>query len=320
MTNKLHMPKKQIIAVLLLICLSFINSYAFMSQQDAGTTSAQFLKLGVGAKSAGMGNAAASVYNGTEAVYWNPANLAYLNQKEFSFSHTVWFENINYEWLAFAIPTRQYGVFAAAVQYVSYGSLNKVDNTGFSDGSFSPIDMALYLSYANTYKQFQFGTNIKYIYSKIENSASAAAVDLGLSVDLNDDKTSIGAVVTNFGTDMKFNKESAPLPFLFKMGCSHWIFNEWLVSFDLNFPRDNQLYVNLGTQYTISAGKDTDLFLRCGYDGRNKDIPGLNWINLGFGLAYLDYVFDYAFVPYGDIGMTHRLSVGIKFGESIKKE
>lgn len=311
------MIKNKIAAAFALICLLFANSYAFMSKEDVGTTSAQFLKLGIGAKSAGMGNAAVSVFNGTEAVYWNPANLAYITRKEFSFSHTVWFEDINYEWIAFAVPTEKYGVFAAAAQYVSYGDLGRVDNTGVSDGSFSPIDMALYLSYANGRGQVKFGGNLKYIYSKIENSASAVAADLGVNIDLNGDKTSIGAAVTNFGSDMKFNIESEPLPFLVKLGCSQWLSDAWLASLDLNFPRDNDFYVNLGTEYRVLAGKNTDLFFRCGYDGRNKDVPGFNWINLGFGISYLDYVFDYAFVPYGDIGMTHRLSFGIKFGKTI---
>ncbi|MFA7675629.1 MAG: PorV/PorQ family protein [Endomicrobiia bacterium] len=293
------------------------TSDAFLSKENIGTTSAQFLKLGIGAKSAGLGNAVSSVCNGSESIYWNPSNLAYLNQKEFSFSHTMWFEDINYEWLAFAMPTDKYGVFAVAVQYVSYGNLDKIDNVGVNNGSFSPIDMAVYLSYANRYKQFNFGGNLKYIYSKIENSASAVAIDLGTNYDFNN-KTSIAAVISNFGTDMKFNNEAEPLPFLFKLGGSHFITNDWLVALDLNFPKDNELYINLGTEYMIVAGDNTDFSIRAGYDGRNKDIPGLNWINLGFGIRYLDYVVDYSFVPYGEIGMTHRLSFSIKFGEKTE--
>lgn len=305
--------------VCLSVFLSVSPSAAFLSKNDIGTTSAQFLKLGVGAKSAGVGNAVTSVFNGTDAVYWNPANLNYIDQKELSFSHTVWFEDISYEWLAFALPTKRSGVFAFAAQYVSYGSLDKVDNTNVTDGSFSPVDMALYLSYANNYERLQFGGNIKYIYSKIENSASAVAADLGTNYDFADNKTSVGAVITNFGTDMKFNYENEPLPFLFKLGASRWIYPEWLVSLDFNFPKDNEFYVNFGTEYKLVSGKNTDCFFRAGYDGRNKDIPGFNWINLGFGIRYSDYVFDYAFVPYGDIGMTHRFSFGIKFGEIAEK-
>ena len=296
----------------------FTNSYAFLSKDGTGTTSAQFLKLGIGAKNAGMGNAVAGVYNGTDAIYWNPSNLNYITRKEISFSHTIWFEDISYEWLAFALPTTEYGTFGVAIQYVSYGSINRVDNNNVSDGSFSPIDMAIYLSYVNTYKNFNFGGNLKYIYSKIENSASAIALDLSSSYDITNELC-IGVAITNIGQQMKFNDESEDLPLLFKVGAAYWILNPWLVSLDLNFPNDNDFYFNLGTEYKVFTNEKTDIFIRAGYDGRNNDVPGFNWLNLGFGINYLDYVFDYAFVPYGDIGMTHRFSFSIKFGSEVEK-
>lgn len=303
----------------MLVLFSYVSAQAFLSSDDVGSTTAQFLKLGIGAKSAGMGNAVTSVNNGTDAIYWNPANLSYIDKKELSFSHTIWFEDVNYEWLAFALPTTEYGVFGFGLQYVSYGSIDKVDNTNISDGSFSPLDMALYLSYANSYDRLNFGLNLKYIYSKIEESASAIALDLGATYKFDNNKTSIGAALTNLGTSMKFNKESEDLPMLFKIGASHYLLDEWLVSLDLNFPKDNEIYFNFGTQYSIEIAENLDFAFRAGYEGRNKDIPGFNWINLGFGLEYLDYKFDYAFVPYGDIGMTHRFSFGIKFGKQVEK-
>jgi hypothetical protein len=310
---------KKIFITFVFVLFSFANAYAFLSSDDLGSTTAQFLKLGIGAKSAGMGNAVTAVYNGTDAIYWNPANLSYLDKKELSFSHTIWFEDVNYEWLAFVLPTTEYGVFGFGLQYVSYGSIDRIDNQQISDGSFSPLDMALYLSYATTYENIDMGLNLKYIYSKIEQSAYAIALDLGVNYNLSEN-TFIGATLTNLGTDMKFNKETEPLPLLFKVGASHYILDTWLVALDLNFPRDNEVYVDFGTEYSILIAENLNFAFRAGYEGRNKDIPGFNWINLGFGLDYLDYAFDYAFVPYGDIGMTHRFSFSIKFGQQVEKK
>jgi len=310
---------KKIFIIFVFACISFTNAHAFLSSDDLGSTTAQFLKLGIGAKSAGMGNAVTAVYNGTEAIYWNPANLSYLDKKELSFSHTIWFEDVNYEWLSFVLPTTEYGVFGFGLQYVSYGSIDRIDNQQISDGSFSPLDMALYLSYATTYENIDMGLNLKYIYSKIEQSAYALALDLGINYNLSE-KTFIGATLTNLGTDMKFNKETEPLPLLFKAGVSHYILDTWLVALDLNFPRDNEVYIDFGTEYSFLIAENLNFAFRAGYEGRNKDIPGFNWINLGFGLDYLDYAFDYAFVPYGDIGMTHRFSFSIKFGQQVEKK
>lgn len=310
--------KKQLFVFIALCLFLSVNAYAFLSKDGIGTTSAQFLKLGIGAKNAGMGNAVSGVRNGTDAIYWNPANLNYINRKEISFSHTVWFEDISYEWLAFVLPTSKLGNFGVAVQYVSYGDLDRIDNNRKAEGYFSPVDMAIYLSYANSYKKFNFGGNLKYIYSKIENAASAYALDLAASYDVTD-KMCLGAVVSNIGTKMKFNNEEEDLPLLFKVGSSYKILKSWIVALDLNFPNDNDFYFNFGTEYNVFSSKKTDILIRAGYDGRNNDVPGFNWLNLGFGINYLDYIFDYAFVPYGDIGMTHRFSFSIKFGSEVQK-
>ena len=312
---------KKFFTIFSMVLFSYVNAQAgvFLSKDGIGTTTAQFLKLGIGAQSAGMGNAVTSIANGTDSIYSNPANLNYLEKIELSFSHTMWFEDVNYEWFAIAIPTQKAGVFGIGLQYVSYGSLNKFDNTNTFDGSFSPLDIAGYLSYANFYERLNFGFNIKYIYSKIEESASTFALDIGTTYDLGNDRTYIGATISNLGKDMKFNYKTESLPFLFKLGISHYLLEQLLVALDLNFPNDNEFYVNVGTQYCIEVANDINFTFMAGYEGRNKDIEGFNWINLGFGIKYLDYSLNYAFVPYGDIGMTHRISLSIKLGNQIEK-
>ena len=132
---------KSLSIIFALIFFSYANVQAFFSKDDIGSTTAQFLKLGIGAQSAGMGNAVTTIFNGTDAIYWNPANLNFIDRKEFSFSHTIWFEDVNYEWLAFALPTQYFGVFGFAFQYVSYGTIDKIDNEQNSDGSFSPLPL-----------------------------------------------------------------------------------------------------------------------------------------------------------------------------------
>ncbi len=316
------MPMEKLIkwaSVVILFLSAVCNAHAFLSSQDTGTAAAQFLKLGIGAKNAAMGNASVSNLCGSDAVYWNPANLAPIEQKTVSFSHTAWFENINYEWVSFAVPFEKNGTLAVALQYVSYGTMAKINSYAVTEGSFSPADTALYLSYARSYGSLQFGANLKYINCKIDNSASAFAVDFGTNFDLSDGKTSVAAAVSNIGTNIKFNNESEKLPVLLKTGISSYVTDNLLLALDLNFPNDNNLYFNAGGEYLFSLSSQTDFFLRAGYDGRNKDIPGLNWLNTGFGINYMDFSFDYAFVPYGDLGMTHRFSFSVKFGEVVKK-
>ena len=296
--------------------LLFLVSYSYAASSKIGTTAVQFLKLGIGAENAAMGNVGVSNTQNGNAIYWNPANTSCLTKKEFSFSHTIWFEDINYEWLSFVIPTQTSGAFGIVAQYVSYGSMDKIDISGTKTGSFSPTDLAVYLSYSNHYKKFMFGGNLKYINTTIENSASAFALDFGTTYKI-DKKTSAGLAFSNLGTKIKFNNTEEELPFIVKAGASRIIIDNLLIVLDLNFPNDNDLYINFGGQYLILLGEMFDLKLRAGYDGRNKDIPGFNWLNFGFGVGFNDLSFDYAFIPCGDIGMTHRFSFSIKFGKDI---
>jgi len=52
---------------------------------------------------------------------------------------------------------------------------------------------------------------------------------------------------------------------------------------------------------------------RVGYNTAAKDTGGLNGISAGIGFVYLNYGIDYAFVPYGDLGNTQRISLSAKF-------
>jgi len=49
---------------------------------DPGTTSANFLKLGIGPRAVAMGEAQVGLANDVYATYWNPAGLAQLQNRE----------------------------------------------------------------------------------------------------------------------------------------------------------------------------------------------------------------------------------------------
>ena len=48
-----------------------------------GTTAAQFLKIGVGARALAMGGAYTATSNDATALYWNPAGLSSLKKMKF---------------------------------------------------------------------------------------------------------------------------------------------------------------------------------------------------------------------------------------------
>lgn len=314
--------KKKILSLLFLFFS--VNAFAF-SNSEIGTKGAAFLKLGSGAKAIGMANAFTAVPDGSsDMIYWNPAGLASMIKKEVSFMYSSYFEDISYEWASFALPT-VHGVFGLAFQHLSYGSLPGIDENRNIMADFSPYDISVYLSFSKFFifdneSVLDYGINLKYIYSKIENDAWAIAFDGGLIYTLKDQLTSIGFALQNLGTDLQYDQKKEALPLNFKLGVSRILFKNLMLNLDIIIPTDNDIFAAFGGQYKANINEDADIFFRAGYDGRQKDVPGFSGFNAGFGAQYKDLTFDYAFSPFGDLGSAHRVSLSLRFGKELTDE
>jgi hypothetical protein len=293
------------------LCGSFAGA-SFMSK-DAGTSTAQFLKLGAGARAAGLGEAFAGLADDSTSIYWNPAGLTRLDGKSLSMMHAVWFGETSYDWLAYAMPLGKRWAFGVGAQYMSYGNITKIDSAGSVGGDISPSDVAFSLSIAKDLKFVSFGVNLKYVASKIENSAVAYGGDAGLLSAFMDGRMRVGLAVQNIGTKMKFISEEDPLPMNIKLGGAFYISDKLTMAVDANQPVDNEMTYGAGAEYRIDISRVMSVAWRVGYNTRNKDTGGLNGICAGAGCDCCNYTIDYAFVPYGDLGQTQRISLGIKF-------
>jgi hypothetical protein len=77
--------------------------------QRAGTSSATFLRIGVGARAVGMGESFVAVANDPSAIYWNPAGLASLQRRELAVSHVEWPADVSFSHLTLVLPSRRFG-------------------------------------------------------------------------------------------------------------------------------------------------------------------------------------------------------------------
>ena len=308
--------KKLILATAIAV-LGVNVSFGAFSANDAGTSTAQFLKLGAGARATAMGNSSVGLSGDSTDIYWNPAGLNGVTGKgSLSVMNAAWFEGISYDWASFAMPYKNWGVFGVGVQYLSYGSIDQMDDTGLQTGSFSPTDMCVSLSYARKFKGIDLGANVKYVSLKILDTAAAYAVDLGAQYkakNLLNNKLTLGCAVQNMGTQIKFIDQSDPLPFNIKVGGAYEIKSNWLAVLDVNAPIDNAVFAGAGTEYVYRVKEKIDLIGRAGYNTENIQTGGMNGVTAGIGVRYAGYCLDYAFVPYGDLGNTQRISLSIGF-------
>jgi len=301
------------ISITVIVTVFIVNmGFAAFNKDDAGTSSAQFLKLGVGGRATSMGNAYVGVADDSTAIYWNPAGINRIENVSVSVAHNIMFENIFYDWVSGA-KKFGFGTLGVGIQYLSYGSIDETDDTGLGIGSFKPNDMALSISYGREIKDVSLGLNVKYISEKIKKTASAFAFDIGGMYKMMYEKLTLGIAAQNIGTKMKFEDEKESLPLNIKVGGAYRIKKDWLVAFDINAPYDDETNLGAGLEHALRITKDINVFGRAGYNTSLKNTGGLNGLTAGLGGSYMGYCLDYAFVPFGDLGNSHRVSLGIKF-------
>ncbi len=279
-----------------------------------GTTGAQFLKIGIGARPIGMGGTYAGIADDVNTIYWNPAGLAQITGKELMAQHIVWFQEVNYEYLAYAQPMGKIGAFGLSVSYLYMGGIEKrTSDTPAPDSTFGAWDGALTLAYGKKLsKNLLLGGNLKYIYRTIDDKmAQGGAVDLGALYRFTN-KLQVALVAQNLGTPMKFIDQGDPLPLNIKLGVGYKLLKDKLtLGLDVNYPIDNNLNANIGAEYNLKFG-NFSFPLRVGYKTLN-DFKTIDSLGVGLGFSWTGYALDIAWVPYGDLGNTYRVSLKIKF-------
>ncbi len=283
--------------------------------EDAGTSGAQLLKIGVGAKAVGMGESYVAAADDVYAAYWNPAGLTHVETNQFGFMHNEWFEDIRYEFLGYVQPMGELGTLAGSISYISMGDLERTDETGTVVGdSFHPYDILLGLSFGRRLSDdISIGVNGKFLREKIdEESADEFAVDIGGLYFIPNSGLILGVNVQHLGTKMKFIEESFSLPLNVKFGAAYRLIDGALtIATDVNRPVDNYVNVGLGAEYKIMGIMN----LRGGYRytvGGNP-LGTASGLRAGVGVEITDYKIDYAFVPYGELGQAHRISLVASF-------
>ncbi|MCK4237159.1 MAG: PorV/PorQ family protein, partial [Candidatus Krumholzibacteria bacterium] len=84
------MKRKAIMGAVLLVLVPSLIFGGTRPFEKVGTFAAQFLKIGVSARAAGMGNAFTASANDASSIYWNPAGMVELTRTQVTVNSIVW--------------------------------------------------------------------------------------------------------------------------------------------------------------------------------------------------------------------------------------
>ena len=302
-----------IIIVLILVCVPVIADNTDI-HENAGTRAMTFLKIGVGAEAIGMGESQVAAADDLYASYWNPAGLAKLQKPQLALMHNEWFAGINHEFVGVALPFGNIGTLGASASFLSFGELQGRDAEGNETKIFRPYDLAVIFSYARNFgSSIAFGANAKFLREQIaDETGTGIAFDLGGLYTFSDMPLSLGVNAQHLGPRVTFIEEAFGLPVTIRLGAAYRLWNEALVlTTDVIRPADNDISVGLGAGYTIG----NILQLRSGYRYQigGNDLGAISGLTGGFGLTLLRFQIDYALVPFGVLGLTHRFSLVANF-------
>lgn len=312
-------------------------------QAKVGTSGAQFLEIGISSRAIGMGEAFVGIADDASALYYNPGGIALFDQYELMYTHVDYPADIQYEFLGVILPTPQfYGNLGFSAYLLHTGDMD-VTTYSHPDGNgqkFSAGDLALAATYSPSLTDhFSIGLTFKYIYQFLEmEEANGWAIDVGTYYNTGYRDFTICMMIANFGPDMKFIKETYPLPIDFRFGTAINIIegdnNKLTWSIQASRPSDNLEKFNTGFEYwlndmfAIRAGKkfqydynDSDILPQelvdsSPFDGREK-FNLTSGITFGFGVkvpvttALMQI--DYAYQDFGYLDTIHRFSFDFKF-------
>ncbi|PIP20999.1 MAG: hypothetical protein COX40_01740 [Candidatus Omnitrophica bacterium CG23_combo_of_CG06-09_8_20_14_all_40_11] len=311
-----------IINSLLIILSITLSVYA----SGPGTNVAEFLRIGIGARPLGMGEAYSAISDDVYGINSNPAGIVNIEKNEVSLTHVKWFAGIGMDNILFAKRIKEKGTMGIGVISLDSGNISETDMDALEEiietgRDYKITDIALTISYATKLNAKLFGVkmpvssaglNMKYYQEQIKDSRSnGVGVDCGFKYDVPKKDISLGLVIQNLGSQLKgFNDKKERLPLNLKLGGAYRRNLkdkiDLTTSLDIEKSHYDETILHIGSELKY------DFFaLRIGY---NSDKLRDSNMSAGFGFEFLDkYGIDYAWVPYTLLGETHRISFMAKF-------
>jgi hypothetical protein len=281
--------------------------------ERAGTTAADFLSLGTGARALAMGGATLGLGDDLGAAGWNPAAVGWLDGYQAVLAHAALADRSNQEWGAIggrigSSRTR----WAATGLYQGDGSFQGLDASGNPTGSFSVSSMALGAMVSQGLgEHVTLGLGAKWVNERIA-SASGSGITFDGGLQARAGKFGIGVAAQNVGGRMAYGGTSYPFPSSYGAGIA-WIDPTTGVrlALDANIPSAYHPDLRAGAEWTYRGM----LALRAGYRREMAQAADpLNGPTFGLGARAGTLWIDYGYLLPQDQSGQHRMGMRFQFG------
>ena len=293
-----------------------------VTAQDAGVEG--IFAFGAGARALALGRAFTSLGDDASCVYWNPASLPLLSQKELTSLHASLHEGTAYDFFGFSMPTRTLGGFGIGGVNARTGGIEIRDahNQRLGESDYSETEYLF--AYGGRVPRLPLvsrvlaplyaGVTAKLIHQSLtEFSAIGAGADIGLLYTPRALRgLRLGISLQNLvSPTLKLQQGSDELPLSVRGGvsfssrpASDW---GWLAALDLDKTGSKGIKYHAGAEVTVRES----ISLRAGVDQGDFAV--------GFGLGYWKLGFDYAYLT-REYGAIHCFAVSLRPGRTIEED
>ena len=296
--------------IIFILCILISQS---LLAQTAGESGLAFLKIGFGARNIAMGNAGTVFSKGVTSQFYNPAKLAYADDKELIVMHNNWIQDVNSD--VIGATTRLLGIrVGVGVNITSVNDIEVRTKPGEAQAKFDAKFFSGNISTGfEIYNGIKFGVTYKYLYEQFFiNEAKGYAWDFGLDYKTNIPNLTASFVIRNLGSMEALKTQETKVPTEIVGGVNYFFqIPESEFSFVTGgeiqkFTKTDNTHINLGGEVLYKNIVALRIGYQSGFDTRSY--------TYGFGLYWRNLTFDFAYVPFQlGLGSANLFSLRYKF-------
>lgn len=306
-------------SLMIVACLLAGSVHAAENIQVGSNLAMPLWQSGGTARALAMGSTYVGIAEGSSTLLWNPAGLGALPTAEIGLHHNSGLGDSVQETAVLGMPLGDLGGFGASVTYVNDGVFQGRDASGNATSTYGAGDLGGSVGWGREWLPgLDLGLDVKANQQTLaDQQYFAAAADLGATL-VPVKRVKLGLVLSTLGGTVAGNSLTTGL----MAGGSYdwWISreNQLLMAASTQLQLDGLNHVQLGLEDTINS----TFAIRAGYQFALADqqLNGLSGFSAGLGVKVQEFSLDYAYVPFGDLGASNRLSLIIGFGGPARSD